>query len=71
MCAKQMALYITRGQIRLGATHREDKMTFRIMHEITTRTDQYETENGERYARLGNILFFTNQPHDVTPPHYS
>ena len=46
-------------------------MTFRIMHETTTRTDQYETENGERYARLGNILFFTNQPHDVTPPRYS
>ena len=68
MCATQMAPYITRGQIRLGATHREGKMTFRIMHEINTRTDQYETENGERYARLGNILFFTNQPHDVTPP---
>lgn len=69
MCATQMAPYITRGQIRLGATHREGKMTFRIMHEINTRTDQYETEEGERYARLGNILFFTNQPHDVTPPH--
>lgn len=71
MCATQMAPYITRGQIHLGATYRGGKMTFRIMHEINTRTDQYETENGERYARLGNILFFTNQPHDVTPPHYS
>jgi len=68
MCAKQMVPYITRGQIRLGASHREGKMTFRIMHEINTRTDQYETENGERYAKLGNVLFFTNQPHDVTPP---
>ena len=68
MCAKQMAPYITRGQIRLGASHREGKMTFRIMHEINTRTDQYETENGERYAKVGNVLFFTNQPHDVTPP---
>ena len=68
MCATQMAPYITRGQIHLGATHREGKMTFRILHEINTRTDQYETETGERYARPGNILFFTNQPHDVTPP---
>ena len=67
-CATQMAPYLAQGLIRLGATHREGKMTFRIMHEINTRTDQYETEEGERYARLGNILFFTNQPHDVTPP---
>lgn len=71
MCATQMSPYLAQGLIRLGATHREGKMTFRIMHETTTRTDQYETEEGERYARLGNILFFTNQPHDVTPPHYS
>ena len=68
MCATQMAPYLAQGLIRLGATYRGDKITFRIMHEINTRTDQYETENGERYARLGNILFFTNQPHDVTPP---
>ena len=71
MCAKQMAPYITRGQIHLGATCRGGKMTFRIMHETTTRADQWETENGERYAKVGNVLFFTNQPHDVTPPHYS
>lgn len=68
MCAKQMAPYITRGQIHLGATCRGGKMTFRITHETATRADQWETETGERYARLGNILFFTNQPHDVTPP---